>query len=114
MSLRTNRVSEQILHELSNILRKEYKEDAVLITIVGVIVSDDLQFARVNFSVIGNESTQKKCKKFMIYHKNILKHKLSEKLQLKYTIDLSFELTNAIESGNKVIQLLEEIENDIK
>ena len=112
MSLRTNRVSEQILHELSNILRKDYKEEATLITIVGVVVSDDLQFARVRFSVIGDENVQKKCKKFMSSHKNILKYKLAEKLKMKYTIDLTFEITNAIESGNKVIQLLEEIEHE--
>ena len=48
----------------------------------------------------------------MSSHKNILKYKLAEKLKMKYTIDLTFEITNAIESGNKVIQLLEEIEHE--
>ena len=47
MSTRTLRVNELLQRELSDILRKQYQEEAVAITITGVQVSPDLHEGRV-------------------------------------------------------------------
>lgn len=109
MSLRINRVSEQILHELNAILRKDYREESTFITLVGAIVSADLKFARVKFSVIGDSAS---ASKFMSSHRHFLKQKLAKRLGLKSVVELRFELTHAMESGNHLIDLLEEIKNE--
>lgn len=112
MSLRINRVSEQILHEISGILRRNFREDAEKITIVGAIVTPDLRFARVRFSVFGGETEERKALRFFSKQRLTIKKMLCDQLRMRSAVDLSFQLTHAMEEGSRVIELLDSMKDE--
>jgi len=56
---RTNRIAEQIQHELAGLIVRELRDPRIgLVTISGVDVSPDLAHAKVFFTVIGAPAAQ--------------------------------------------------------
>jgi ribosome-binding factor A len=109
MSLHINRVSEAIEHEVSRVLRVYFREETASITIVGALVSPDFNGACVKFSVIGDEKARGHALRFFAKHKNFIKQKLCDRIRMRRTPKLKFELTDAIAQGNNLIDLLNEI-----
>ncbi|MDR1435192.1 MAG: 30S ribosome-binding factor RbfA [Puniceicoccales bacterium] len=109
MSLRLNRVNEAIEHEVNRILRIYFREETVPVTIVGALLSPDLKEASIKFSVIGNGDICRRMLKFFSKYKNFIKQKLCQKVQMRYTPQLKFELTDAIAEGNRLIDILNAI-----
>jgi ribosome-binding factor A len=105
MSLRLNRVNEAIEHEINHILRTYFREETVRITVVGALMSPDFKFVQIKFSVIDDDADQYAIK-FFSKHKNFIKQRLCEKMQLRHTPQLKFEITDAIAHGNHMINLL--------
>ncbi|MDR2812217.1 MAG: 30S ribosome-binding factor RbfA [Puniceicoccales bacterium] len=106
MSLRLNRVNEAIEHEVNRILRTYFREEMVCITAVGALVSPDFKWVQIKFSVIDGNASRHAIK-FFSKHKNFIKQKLCEKMQLRHVPELKFEITNAIAHGNRMIDLLD-------
>jgi ribosome-binding factor A len=105
MSLHLNRVNEAVEHEINRILRTYFREETVRITVVGALMSPDFKFVQIKFSVI-DDNTGPYAIKFFSKHKNFIKQKLCEKIQLRHTPQLKFAITNAIAQGNHMINLL--------
>ncbi|MCY9039750.1 30S ribosome-binding factor RbfA, partial [Bacillus inaquosorum] len=58
MSMRANRVGEQMKKELGDIISRKLKDPRIgFLTVTDVRVSGDLQIAKVNISVLGPEKT---------------------------------------------------------
>ncbi|MDR3317342.1 MAG: ribosome-binding factor A [Puniceicoccales bacterium] len=110
MSLRLNRINEAIEHEISRILRTYFRDETIYITIVGALASPDLKSACIKFSVIGDDAMMRKATRFFSKHKNFIKQKLSNTMQIRYTPELKFELTDAIAQGNHLIDVLNALE----
>ena len=55
MSLRNERVRKELMRDISEILRKEIRGLAGVVSIVDVEVSHDNSFAKVIYSVLGSE-----------------------------------------------------------
>jgi ribosome-binding factor A len=106
MSLHLNRVNEAFEHEISRILRTHFREETVRITIVGALMSSDLKFVQVKFSVIGGDAICRSAIKFFSKHRNFIRQKLSEKIQMRRIPELKFEITDAIAQGNYLVDLL--------
>jgi ribosome-binding factor A len=112
MSLRLNRINEAIEHEISRILRNNFREEAAHITIVGALVSSDLKITYVKFSVIGDDKAYREAVRFFSKHKNFIKQKLSDRMQMRHTPELRFERTDAIANGNHLIDVLNTISEE--
>jgi ribosome-binding factor A len=106
MSLRLNRLNEAIEHEVSRVLRTYFREDAVFITIVGVLISPDLKLAQVKFSVIGDDKACRCSIRFFSKHKHFIRQKLCNRLRIRSIPDLKFEITDAIARGNHLVDIL--------
>ncbi len=110
-SLRVQRVGELLKREIGEILRRDLPvNEAGLISVNKVEVSGDLQSARVFVSVLGNADQQKRALQLLAENRKPVQSQIGRDLALKYTPVLSFVMDDSIERGNRVLQIIEELE----
>lgn len=111
MSNRTLRVNELIQRELSDILRKRYQTEAVALTITGVQTAPDLRDARVYVSVMGDKDAAEAGLKWLRKHSQDIRFELGRRITLKYMPQFTFTLDKSTARGNRILQLLDEVES---
>lgn len=109
MKNRTLRVQELIRTELGPIILREVRFAAKLVTIHSVSVTPDLRLCHIYMSVIGTEAEQRDAIQKLQDSRSMLQSALAKRVVLKYTPQLSFHLTNSIERGVRVVELLEDL-----
>lgn len=109
MSTRTLRVNELLQRELSDILRKQYKEEAVAITITGVQVSPDLHEGRVFIAVTGDDEETAACLRWLKHHSKEFRFELGRRIVLKHMPNFIYLLDTSTARGNRILQVLDEI-----
>jgi ribosome-binding factor A len=110
-SLRIQRIGELLKRELGEILRKELPvSEAGLISVNEVEVAGDLQSAKVYISALGDADQQKRALRLVTEHRKQIQACIARDLVLKYTPVLTFVMDDSIEKGNRVLQILDELE----
>ena len=112
MSLRLARVNELVKREIGIFLRRRYRSESVCWTITGVDVSADLRNATVAYSVIGDDLNAREAQHFFRKHAGKIRKEVSSKVILKYSPKLSFVRDLGIERGNRVMEILDDLESD--
>jgi len=111
MSLRLERVRELLKRELGEIIRRELPiSEAGLITVNEVGVAPDLKSATVFVGVIGTPAQRKKAANLLEKESKRIQGLIGRAVVLKYTPHLKFVIDEAIERGNRVLEILDEIE----
>lgn len=111
MSLRLERVRELLKRELGEIIRRELPvNEAGLISVNDVIVASDLHTATVFVGVFGNADKQKRAIELLDQNRKRIQGMVASSVILKYTPQLRFVLDDSIERGNRVMQILDELE----
>jgi ribosome-binding factor A len=110
MKFRIKRVSEVIKRELGDIIPKEVKFKAKLVTVQHVDLTPDLKQCHVYVSAIGTKEEQHEAIAALVGHRKELQKALSRRVIIKYTPHLHFELDDSIVRGNRVIDILQQIE----
>lgn len=113
-SLRLQRVRELLKRAIGEILRRELPvAEAGLITVNDVGVSSDLQSATVFVGVVGSGDQQKRAAARLQSERKRLQQLLGQAVVLKYTPQLRFVIDDSIQRGNRVIEIIEEIERNL-
>ena len=110
MKHRLERVNEIIRRELSEIVQREVVFTAPLVTIQSADISPDLKTCQIYISIIGNEEQKKEAIVRLLDKRKELQRLLMKRVVLKFTPQLHFEIDHALERGDRVMQILNEIE----
>ncbi|SRR5581483_628360 len=110
MKHRLERVREVLKRELSEIIPREVTFTATLVTVQSVDVTPDLKNAYVYVSAIGSAAQKKTALTVLEQHRQLLQHEVSKRVVLKYTPQLHFRMDDSIERGDRVIQILSQLE----
>ena len=110
MSNRTLRVNELIQRELSDILRKRYQAESTSLTITDVSVAPDLRDGRVYVAVTGDAEHAEAKLKWLRKHAQEIRFELGRRIVLKYMPQLTYALDTSTARGNRILQVLDEIE----
>jgi len=111
-SIRVERVRELLKRELGEIIRRELPlSEAGLITVNDVDISKDLQIATVYVGVVGTPQQKKNALSLLEQSRKRLQGLVGRAVVLKYTPQLRFELDESIERGNRVLKIIEELED---
>ena len=110
-SLRQQRVRELLKRTVGEILRRELdSESCGIITVNDVGMANDLHSAMVFVSVLGSDEQKRTAAKRLKSERSRIQYILGREVILKYTPRIKFELDDAIEAGNRVMSILEEME----
>lgn len=107
---RINKINEELRRELSGVLR-EVKDSRIpmMTSIVAVNVTNDLSYAKVFVSVMGDAEVQKKALEGLKSAAGFMRREVGRKMTIRYTPELIFEIDRSIEHGahiNEVINSL--------
>ena len=110
-SLRKQRVRELLKRTVGEILRRELdSESCGIITVNDVGMANDLHSAMIFVSVLGSDEQKRTAAKRLKSERSRIQYMLGREVVLKYTPRIKFELDDAIEAGNRVMSILEEME----
>lgn len=113
-SNRMARVNEELKRELSNIINYEVKNSNVtgMISVTKVKTSPDLKYARVSVSII-NSKNIKQTLAGLKAASGFIRSRVAEKMNLRITPELVFELDESLIYGEKIDKILQEVMKDI-
>ncbi|HEY8179441.1 MAG TPA: 30S ribosome-binding factor RbfA [Candidatus Limnocylindria bacterium] len=113
MSQRTDRLDSQIQQELMQLLQRDLKDPRVgFATITRVETSRDLGHARVWVSVYGTDAERTVSIEALRSATPWLRRQLGERLRLRHVPELSIRADDSIESGDRVLRILRELEGE--
>lgn len=114
-SNRMARVNEELKRELSNIINYEVKNSNVtgMISVTKVKTSPDLKFARISVSIL-NSKNMKQTLAGLKAASGFIRSRIAEKMNLRVTPELVFELDESLVYGAKIDKILEQVMKDIK
>ena len=112
-SARPERVQEALRQEISRIVQTEIKDPRLgFLTITGVELTRDLRYARVYFSVLGEEKNKKLALKGLNSAKGYIKGLLSDRIKLRYMPDIEFKIDESLEHTKKILDILDKIKKE--
>ena len=110
-NLRHERVRELLKREIGETIRREFHVNSVgLITVNDVDVGGDLRSAVVFISVLGNAEQQKRALQELEQHRIRIQGMVGRAVVLKFTPTLKFVVDDSIIRGNRVLQIMDELD----
>ena len=110
-SLRLQRVRELLKREIGEAIRREFEvSEAGLISVNDVDVAGDLHSAVVFVSILGSPDQQKRGFTLLLRHRKRIQGLVGRAVVLKYTPTLRFLMDDSIARGNRVLGIIEELE----
>jgi ribosome-binding factor A len=107
-SLRHQKVRELLKRTIGEILRRELPMTEIgLVTVNDVGVSADLHSA----SVLGSPAQKKRAVEVLDAERARLQYLLGHSVTLKYTPHIRFIVDDSIEKGNRVLDIIDELEH---
>jgi ribosome-binding factor A len=105
------RVSQSIKRELSELIRRDLKDDRIdgIVSITDVECSHDIRRARVFVSVFADESKQKLTIEALNDHVGEIRGEICRRLKLRFAPEIMFKLDNSLERGAKITELMGKI-----
>jgi ribosome-binding factor A len=112
-NLRHERVRELLKRAIGEAIRREFHvNDIGLVTVNDLDVGGDLRSAVVFISILGNADQQKRALHVLEEHRIRLQGLVAKSVILKYTPTLKFVVDDSIVRGNRVLQIIEELEKE--
>ncbi len=110
-SNKIQRINEDIQRELSGLLRnvKDPRLQQGMISITGVDTTGDLRYSKIYISILGSYD-EKELKKGLKSASGYLRREIGNRLNLRYTPELIFELDPSLIRGAHISKLLNDLE----
>lgn len=107
---RAVRVGDQLLREIADLLMSRVKDPRVKkTTVTAVRLSNDLKYARVYYSVYGDEKDVQEAEAGLNSAKGFIKREIGQRLELKYMPDLIFKHDPSLETGDHLEKLFKRL-----
>lgn len=115
MSMRANRVAEQMKKELGEIIVRKLKDPRIgFVTVTDVEVTGDLQQATIYLTVLGGDSKREDTLKALEKAKGFIRSEIGQRIRLRITPELQFKFDESAAYGNRIDDLLREINKSSK
>jgi ribosome-binding factor A len=108
-SVKLQKLEKQIEREIAKIIQDEVKENLGFLTVTGVDLTNDLSFAKVYFTVLGNDDKKDSVLNRLVKAKGFIKTSLGSRVQMRKIPELIFVYDESIEYGNKIENIISQI-----
>ena len=113
MSIKIERLNNELQEVISEILHKEVKDpDLKFVTITGCDTTSDLSFCKVYFTVLNKDKDE--TLKSLRSASSFIRGEVSKKIQIRHTPELKFVYDESIEYGNRIEKIIEKINEEEK
>ena len=104
---RIDKINEEVRREVANVIR-ELKDTRIplMTSVVAVNVTNDLRYAKVYVSVMGDSETQKRAMDGLKSAAGFVRREMGKRVDLRYTPEFIFELDHSIDHGAHIDELL--------
>ena len=111
MTLRNERIRKTLMKEIADILQKDIRDKRIsgVVSILDVEVSHDNSFAKVYYSVFGDDEQKEKTKEAIEQHTPQIRYEIGKRVRLRLTPELRFIYDDSIERGTRVTELINKI-----
>ncbi len=113
---RSERVSEELLREISNIIHTEMKDPRIsgMISLTRVETSKDLRHATVFVSVYGDDKSKPGTMEALRHGAGFIRSLVGKRMRIRMSPEIDFRLDDSIERGSRISSILREVlpEND--
>jgi ribosome-binding factor A len=107
---RAFRLAESIKEEVSKIIREDLKDPRVgFVTVTDVEVADDLRYAKIFVSIMGNEEVVKNSMEALTRASGYIRSELGKIIRLRFVPEITFKYDHSIEHGAHISKLLREV-----
>lgn len=110
-NVKIQKLGKLIEREISNILLNDVKDDVGFITVTGVDLTSDLSFAKVYYTVLGNDEKKAAVAKKLEKAKGFIKTTLGSRVEMRKIPELLFYFDESIDYGNKIEKLIQELKD---
>ncbi|MGI6123258.1 MAG: 30S ribosome-binding factor RbfA [Acetivibrionales bacterium] len=107
---RTERISEEIKKELSDLIRNQIKDPRLpeFVSITAVRVTKDLRYAKVYISVFGDDEKKTGAITALKNAAGYIRHEIGQRVNIRYIPEFSFILDDSIEKGMYLSKLIDD------
>lgn len=112
LSLRVERLAEEIKREVSDILRRSKDPRIGFISITDTEVSRDLRHAKVFFSILGDEEAKRQTVEGLASAAGFIRTELGKRIRLRHVPELEFHFDPSLERGARIDRILREIHGE--
>ena len=110
---RAFRLAEIIKTEVSKLIMEEIKDPRLgFVTVTDVEVADDLRYAKIYVSVMGDEEDIKNSMDVLNRASGYIRGEIGKVVRLRYVPEISFKYDKSIEHGAHISRLLREIQTE--
>ncbi|MBS4536005.1 30S ribosome-binding factor RbfA [Clostridium sp. D2Q-14] len=115
-SKRISRISEEIKKIVSELIIKEIKDPRMssMTTITEVEVTNDLRYANIYISVLGNEKERESTIEALQSASGFIRREIGKRIKLRYIPEPKFNLDKSIENGIYISKLIDSIKENGK
>jgi len=107
---RPDRVAEQIRLELSELIAREVHDPGIgFLTLTRVKVTPDLQAARVYYTSMGDEKTQRETARALTRATPFLRRQIGARIRLRRVPELTFFYDESIAHTDRIEQILQDL-----
>lgn len=115
MKERLRRMNHLMQKEISRIILEDMGDPRCkLISVQAVRMSNDLKYATVYCSVIGNDDEKENALHALEGAKGYIQHKFAENVNLRFTPRIRFVLDKSIDESFKISDLLKKADDETK
>lgn len=113
-SIKNTRINNEVLKELSNIIRSEIKDPRInpMTSVVAVNVSPDLKTCKAYISVLGDVESQQNTIKGLKSAEGYVRSLLAKRINLRNTPEITFVLDQSIEYGVNMSKLIDDVNKE--
>lgn len=115
MSLKVERLSNDIKKHISQILQFEVKDNKIgFVTVTDVHITNDLSIATVYVNFLGSDNREEAGLKALNRSKSFIRSSLAKKLTIRKVPTINFKIDDSLVEGNKVEAILRKIKTEDK
>ncbi len=110
---RIEKVNQMLKREISQLINTDLGDPRLkFVTITHVKTSSDLRYARVGFSVLGDEKQIQSAMDGLNSAKGLLRKMVSKEISMRYMPEFSFEVDRSIEYSARIEKALQDIHDE--
>lgn len=110
---RSQRLGEQMRRDISSLLEIELSEYAPgLVTFTRVRLTDDLRYAKVFFSYLGEADERTRVQEYLMRERKRIRSEVGKLLHVRHIPELTFVFDPSVEEGIRIEKLLDEIKDE--